>query len=436
MASSRSTAASASPSKHVDSRVIDASGRSAWTEPGSKPVSGVQDLSLGLCMVGGEWFWNELWAVTDQGTILRSGNGGKKWTTVASGYSGLNAIDYVQTGFSGWPPSGCAVGLNGAVVYLSTSDQSWKQSWKAGASGTTEPLTDVVFCSLTQAWAVGADGTILHSTDGGATWKPQVSGVSDTLLGVCFFGLKHGWAVGENGVILVTTDGRTWQPQSAPANVALQDVTFRSVQRGWACGDSGCVLHTSDGGAHWVAQSAPLDGDAQAIDFIDAKRGWVVDSDGVIAHTRDGGATWVRQASGMTTAGLTIDFIDRSTGWVAGGSAILHTTTGGWPDTTGPVTKALSKVTVRRGRVMTMWFRIEDEQCDWLRGGAIRIKRDGVTVKKLVFGQCAPDNDPSERTGQSWRCTLEPGRYRYYVYATDASGNKQSVLGWNTIRVK
>ncbi len=35
-----------------------------------------------------------------------------------------------------------------------------------------------------------------------------------------------------------------------------------------------------------------------------------------------------------------------------------------------------------------------------------------------------------------FRCTLAKGTYRYYVYATDASGNAQSKIGSARLTVK
>jgi photosystem II stability/assembly factor-like uncharacterized protein len=61
------------------------------------------------------------------------------------------------------------------------------------------------------AWAVGSRGTILGTTDGGATWQIQRSGTSQALAGIFFTNRLHGWAVGHYNTILKTTDGgQTW----------------------------------------------------------------------------------------------------------------------------------------------------------------------------------------------------------------------------------
>src|SRR5205807_8618267 len=49
-------------------------------------------------------------------------------------------------------------------------------------------------------------GTILFTTNGGATWTGQTSGTSNSLYGVSFVDTSHGWAVGSSGTILAYTN--------------------------------------------------------------------------------------------------------------------------------------------------------------------------------------------------------------------------------------
>jgi photosystem II stability/assembly factor-like uncharacterized protein len=54
---------------------------------------------------------------------------------------------------------------------------------------------------------VGQDGTIIRTTDGGATWIGQASRTSYPLIGVFFIDDDTGTAVGEGGAILRTING-------------------------------------------------------------------------------------------------------------------------------------------------------------------------------------------------------------------------------------
>ena len=57
-------------------------------------------------------------------------------------------------------------------------------------------LASVSFVDKTHGWAAGGLGTILHTSDGGATWKEQETSVHFLLEKVLFVDREHGWAVG------------------------------------------------------------------------------------------------------------------------------------------------------------------------------------------------------------------------------------------------
>ena len=60
-------------------------------------------------------------------------------------------------------------------------------------------------------WAVGTKGTVLKTTDGGATWISQIGGMETDLNGVYFTDANTGWVVGNDGFIFHTvTGGETW----------------------------------------------------------------------------------------------------------------------------------------------------------------------------------------------------------------------------------
>jgi photosynthesis system II assembly factor YCF48-like protein len=91
-------------------------------------------------------------------------------------------------------------------------------------------------------WAVGYDGTIVATTDGGATWTAQTSGTTNTLIWVSFVDANHGWAVGEFGTIVATTDGgASWTAQTSGTTNHLYGVFFVDASHGWAVGTGGTI---------------------------------------------------------------------------------------------------------------------------------------------------------------------------------------------------
>lgn len=102
-------------------------------------------------------------------------------------------------------------------------------------------------------------------------------------------------------------------------------------------------------------------------------------------------------------------------------------------DTVQPTTSAWV-VAALRGRVATLKYRVNDPEPT--KGTAtveIKIKnRAGKVVKTMSAGTRAV-NVPLTK---NFRCTLAKGTYRYYVYATDASGNAQSKVGSARLTVR
>jgi len=99
--------------------------------------------------------------------------------------------------------NGTAVGENGTI--LRTTDGG--AIWTLQTSGTTKWLYGVSFTDLDNGTAVGRDGTILRTIDGGTTWTSQSNGMSETLYGVSFSDSDNGTAVGRFGRIVRTTNG-------------------------------------------------------------------------------------------------------------------------------------------------------------------------------------------------------------------------------------
>ena len=74
--------------------------------------------------------------------------------------------------------------------------------WSAANSGTTNNLNGAYLLDSGIAFVVGDAGTILKSTDAGATWAPLLSGTTNILHAVYFFDGNQGVAVGDQGLIL------------------------------------------------------------------------------------------------------------------------------------------------------------------------------------------------------------------------------------------
>ncbi len=163
----------------------------------------------------------------------------------------------------------------------------------------------------------------------------QNSGTSTNLLDVFFFDLNNGYAVGWNGTVLKTSDaGATWTASNSGINTAgnLTGVAFTSVNTGYITGLSGYLYETIDGGATWTVQSTSI-GSLNLFEtqFISANIGFVVGENSAFLKTIDGGANWTSVVGGgIVLSG--IFFTDASTGYAVGnyqGTGIIQQTTNG-----------------------------------------------------------------------------------------------------------
>lgn len=230
------------------------------------------------------------WAVGDEGTIVLTTTGGPTWESATTDtlhtFYGLSLVGLPENPISiqyslavgalgtarstevlgrSWripvnlPPAGglsrpnlYGVDVRGGTVgvivgeraiYYRTADGAWI------GSGRAETLYGVHLVDETTGWAVGTNGTILKTSDAGASWTAQASGTTATLYDVHFVDRLRGWVVGAGGTILATRDGgTTWQPQESGVSADLRGVWFTGADEGWVVGGGGVILRTTTGG--------------------------------------------------------------------------------------------------------------------------------------------------------------------------------------------
>lgn len=312
-----------------------------------------------------------------------------RWLSPRPTPANLLGVHFVSAS-QGW-----VVGGDGTILHSTDGGASWTEQ----DSGAPRPLMALHFVDALQGWAVGGElayapkamTEILHTRDGGATWWAQATGAADAALNsVHFVDAANGWAVGYNGTVMHTDDGgKTWVRQSSGTTLPLYRVKFIDALRGWAAGgngSSGVVLRTLDGGQSWLAQTVP-NVQLMGMDFAaDASRGWVVDgaNPGRILASSDGGVGWGPLP--VVSAGYlrSIRFVDNSTGWAVGTSgAVLKTGNGGasWSAQSSAATQTLRDV-----------FAL-DAQTVWAVGdqGTIRWSRDGGATWGDPASQSLPD---------------------------------------------
>ncbi|OFW05383.1 MAG: hypothetical protein A3H96_07815 [Acidobacteria bacterium RIFCSPLOWO2_02_FULL_67_36] len=220
--------------------------------------------------------------------------------------------------------------------------------WEPQSSGVTARFRGVSAVSDRIAWASGSRGTVVRTTDGGATWQVRpvagaekldfrdVDAMSDAVAYVLSIGS------GETSRIYKTDDGgASWTLQFANTDpkVFLDAMTFADPRHGYAFSDSVdgrfVVLSTANGGRSWnriPAERLPpaLDGEGAfagsgtniATDGGD--RIWIGTTASRVLRSLDGGRTWTAVqtplAHNASTGIFSVAFRDATHGVVVGGN--------------------------------------------------------------------------------------------------------------------
>lgn len=203
----------------------------------------------------------------------------------------------------------------------------WPQASDLNDSASLGPLTAV---------AVGDKGTIMRTTDGGASWDVSRGPTDADLWASCFPDSEHGWAVGEQGTILTTVDGgRSWNAQESGVDWPLERVTFVDAEHGWTGGSGSHLLRTTDGGATWRQSAMPSAFEVlKVLTFVDRDTGWAAAArewerrDFLLYKTTDGGATWELQM-GLPWSVHDMDWLDSRRGWLLTRKSLYRTVDGG-----------------------------------------------------------------------------------------------------------
>lgn len=223
-----------------------------------------------------------------------------------------------------------------AIAAVATTPDAVKQLHRGTPH---DVLYDVAFEGA-RGVAVGAFGTVLATTDGGATWARQLFPAGNlALLSVAVRGGKC-LAVGQTGIVYTADDCKTWKASTPVTKSRLLAVGVNQQGVAYAVGAFGTLLRSADWGKTWVAVtidwtgytedgaephlydvhvaddgSATVVGEFELIlrsdaagaqwkslhkgerslfglTVVDAKRAYAVGQSGAVLASGDGGATW------------------------------------------------------------------------------------------------------------------------------------------------
>lgn len=268
------------------------------------------------------------------GTLIRSTDSGATWTRMdprtAATLAGLST------------PADGSIWVAGSSGTVARAPTGTSFAIKRAYSADSTTLTDVAAISARTAYVVGGqvdrgatwEAAIRRTTDGGATWTSLTSSTQRALFGVT---ANHDGttiiAVGEDGTIVRSTNsGASWSAQSVTPGVRLWDVDLSDRFRGWAVGENGTILRTTNAGQSWTAQASPAPATTglRAVAAVDENVAFAVGVAGRVLRTTNGGTTWT--ALGGIPTSQPLDDVSAASAdavWIAWGwQGVLHTTNG------------------------------------------------------------------------------------------------------------
>ncbi len=254
--------------------------------------------------------------VGDTGFVGTTSDGGVTITPVTSGVPTNQRCQSISFGdaSTGYIAAGAASGSAGTIIKTTDGGATWTTVFT-----TTNPVTSLVAINPLVVHAVLQNGGVVNTTDGGLTWSTPVPGtvgnptlgIGNPTLGMSFLDSMTGFVVGSAGVISKTTDGgATWAPLPPPqTNFAFFQMKIISATEIYAVGAPDFLYKSTDLGSTWTPLPIiPVQGSSGALDtnvfYSLEKQGslLIMSGDvGVIAQSTDGGMSWTSNNFQLTT---------------------------------------------------------------------------------------------------------------------------------------
>ncbi len=302
---------------------------------------------------------SNVWAVGEGKTILRTTNGGATWTAetapdtgygydlwgvaalsntnvyAVGGYDGFSHALVLHRDASGWHVeqhydtggfmdvfaySASAVWVVGQAPLPIAGRTLFYNGSTWSLRDTTRAPMAVSAYSASNVFVVDWDGTVLRSTNGGASytpimtgeyWPASVSAISSTRL----------WVVGWDGNIRYSTNnGSSWTPQTSNTTSDICDVWARSTTTIYCAGDEVVLTSTNTGGT-WTPRTGGTTGALNAVSGRDADNvmaggAYVSATYRNVQMSADGGEVWTPSNAGnYTVYGLA--YFDSANAWAS-----------------------------------------------------------------------------------------------------------------------
>jgi photosystem II stability/assembly factor-like uncharacterized protein len=247
------------------------------------------------------------------------------------------------------PDIGWASGNNGTIIKTVDGGNTWTAQLGGDAQNDARAITDLRFVDQHTGFAVQSTGvgdhTLLRTTDG-ADWSATGT-VGQNRGDYIFISSDVGFQSAQNQIQATQDAGRTWKPVmncalsvdvrglTRNAQCQMEDFQFPTLQVGYAMGSSPAqgvfLAKTENGGASWELWRVLPDesGHEGHLFFTDANHGVMCLIGGKFFATSDGGKTWSGIAGTDCGGKPAIHFADPEVGMTVVADKWNYTSDGG-----------------------------------------------------------------------------------------------------------
>lgn len=227
----------------------------------------------------------------NDGTIIKTVNGGANWTTVFTEATLQLWGLYFTNSFTGYTS-----GSSGRIMKTTNAGVNWVNL----ASPTATSLNSIYFLNENTGFISGY-AIALKTTNAGASWvnmnAPFISGF-ENFREIYFFDENNGLYVSDAGRIGKTTNGgANWNIIPSGTSESLFSVKFTDAMTGYACGNNGAIIRTTNGGDNWSTQTSPLNEILTDVWFTSPTTGYISTWSGKVLKTTNGGLTFIAPIS-------------------------------------------------------------------------------------------------------------------------------------------
>lgn len=230
-------------------------------------------------------------ALGERGRIFRQERAGAGWKAVKSPTeSTLTRVRFLDDKL------GLAVGHDQIILRSEDGGVTWQQVMIDAEAET--PLLDVIWLDAEHAVAIGAYGLYLESADGGRTWSPRLilpEGEDRHLNAIVRLADATLIITGEAGTILRSTDaGATWSKVPSPYEGSFFGAQPVSDSQVIVYGMRGKLLRSDDGGQSFAEVVHPVQTSLFGSVLAGDGRVLVVGQSGELLVSRDAAQTFTR----------------------------------------------------------------------------------------------------------------------------------------------